>query len=147
MPNSCHKQYYDRSMFYPAQSSSEGCSPKMRTDEVNEEGHLGGFRGSGAGVRDLCFRSRVLFSGPGFRAQGFRLTVHACGFKMFGLPSPQTRENLGGETHPLPSEEGATRKVLMTSLRGTSGPNFQEETCHFQSRLTKVIHLRFKSVP
>ena len=29
MPNPCHYQDYDRSMLYPAQSGSEGCSPKM----------------------------------------------------------------------------------------------------------------------
>jgi hypothetical protein len=33
LPNPCHYQDYDRSMLYPAQSGSEGCSPKMCADE------------------------------------------------------------------------------------------------------------------
>jgi len=38
-PNPCHFQDYGRSMLYPAQSGSEGCSPKMCADEVNAEEH------------------------------------------------------------------------------------------------------------
>jgi len=37
LPNPCHDQDYDRSMLSPAQSGSEGCSPKMCADEVNDE--------------------------------------------------------------------------------------------------------------
>ena len=35
--NPCHYQDYDQSMLYPAQPGSEGCSPKMCVDEVNDE--------------------------------------------------------------------------------------------------------------
>jgi len=36
LPNPWHFQDYDRSMLYPAQPGSEGCSPKMCADEVND---------------------------------------------------------------------------------------------------------------
>jgi hypothetical protein len=37
LPDPCHYQNYDRSMLYPAQSSSEGGSPKKCVYEVNDE--------------------------------------------------------------------------------------------------------------
>ena len=43
LPNPCHFRDYDRSMLSPAQPGSEGCPPKMCTDEVNaeDEGEVG----------------------------------------------------------------------------------------------------------
>ena len=40
MPDPCHYQDYDRSMLYPAQPGSEGCSPKMYWVRRNLQGYL-----------------------------------------------------------------------------------------------------------
>ena len=37
LSNPCHDQNYDRSVLYPAESGSKGCSLKMCADEVNDD--------------------------------------------------------------------------------------------------------------
>ena len=48
LPNPCHYQDYERSMFPPDQPGSEGCTPKICADEVGDEDE-GQFRGYGIG--------------------------------------------------------------------------------------------------